>query len=400
MAEAPPSPVSSSPDIFKDISPPSKPEERWPALSQPSSSASSIQPAQKVPSLPASWTAKIKPSLKDYSKIREKYEKYFQGNRILPIPELVQEVQPKIISYVVTDLKTKRQAGIKKDTFEGLLKAADIPAKYYCRRSFATWDVLLPSEDLAAKLAGKNVISKYFRLQPEYMGRRKIRITVCNVPIQLNEEVLAAYLVKHGEIEDITKAKSVNGTAHGDYIFTMCLDRGGFTAIPHIIEYEHQIMTVVVEDRKPQCWNCKQLGHFSKSCPQKTTKTTPATTTTAIETTTTTTITATAATSAGKNETPKAKTGDSPDKEEGWTQVVKGGKRRRPPSKNQQQKQITPSQQLPRQLKLTLLLLIQSAQPKHHHRHLQNHHRHHHHQQKRKTKKKQKKLKLKQWISP
>ena len=130
MAEAPTSPVSSSPDIFKDHSHPSKPEERWPALSQPSSSASSIQPAQKVPSLPASWTTKIKQCPKDYSKIREKYEKYFQGNRILPIPELVQEVQPKIISFVVTDLKTKRLAGIKKDTFEGLLKAADIPAKY------------------------------------------------------------------------------------------------------------------------------------------------------------------------------------------------------------------------------------------------------------------------------
>ena len=297
MAEAPHSPGSSSPDIFKNISPPSKPEERWPALSQPSSSASSIQPAQKVPSLPASWTTKIKPSPKDYSKIRQKHEKYFQGNRILPIPELVQEVQPKIISYVVTDLKTKRLADIKKDTFEGLLKAADIPTKYYCRRSFATWDVLLPSEDLAAKLAGENIISKYFRLQPEYMGRLKIRITVCNVPIQLNE-VLAAYLIKHGEIEDITKAKSVNGTAHGDYIFTMCLDRGGFTAIPHVIEYENQIMTVVVEGRKPQCWNCKQLGHFSKSCPQKTTKTTPATTTTTETTTNTTTTIAAESTAA------------------------------------------------------------------------------------------------------
>ena len=338
MAEAPNSPGSLSPDIFKDQSPPSKPEERWPALSQPSSSASSIQPAQKVPSLPASWTTKvIQKTPKDYSKIREKYEKYFQGNRILPIPELVQEVQPKIISFVVTDLKTKRLAGIKKDTFEGLLKAADIPAKYYCRRSFATWDVLLPSEDLAAKLAGENVISKYFRLQPEYMGRRKIRITVCNVPIQLNEEVLAAYLVKHGEIEDITKAKSVNGTAHGDYIFTMCLDRGGFTSIPHIIEYEHQIMTVVVEGRKPQCWNCKQLGHFSKSCPQKTTKTTPATITTTettTNTTNTTTIAATATTAeVNKNETPKTKTGDSPNKEEGWTQVVKGGKKKKTPIK-------------------------------------------------------------------
>ena len=282
-----------------------------------------------------------------------------------------------------------------------MLKAADIPAKYYCRRSFATWDVLLPSEDLAAKLAGENVISKYFRLQPEYMGRRKIRITVCNVPIQLNEEVLAAYLVKHGEIEDITKAKSVNGTAHGDYIFTMCLDRGGFTAIPHVIEYEHQIMTVVVEGRKPQCWNCKQLGHFSKSCPQKTTKTTPATTTTT-ETTTNTTTTiaaaATAATEENKNETPKAKTGDSPDKEEGWTQVVKGGKRKRLLPKNQpsQKQQILRLQTLT----LSLLQLLLLPQPKHHHhhRHLQDHHHHHRHQQKRKTKKNTLKKKMKPWI--
>ena len=168
------------------------------------------------------------------------------------------------------------------------------------------------------------------------MGKRRIKITACNVPIALNEEVLAAHLIKYGNIENIEKAKSTNGTAHGDCVFTMCLDRGGFTAIPHVVQYEDRDMTVVVEDRKPQCWNCKQLGHFSKSCPQKTTKTTLATTT-AIATTTTTTAAAAAATVAEPNETSKAKTGDSPDKEEVWTQVVKGGKRKRPPSINQQQ---------------------------------------------------------------
>ena len=226
----------------------------------------------------------------DFSKSREKYEKYFPGNRILPIPELVQEVQPKTISFVVTDLKTRRLAGVKKkETFEELLMVAGIPAKYYCRRSFATWDVLLPSEELVSKLAGDNVTSKYFRLQPEYLGRRRIKITVCNVPIQLNEEVLAAFLSTYWDIEEVTKAKSPNGTAHGDYLFTMCLDKGVFMAIPHTVDYESQVMTVVVEGRKPQCWNCKQLGHFSKSCPQKTTKTTTTTTT---ATTTTTTIAA------------------------------------------------------------------------------------------------------------
>ena len=109
----------------------------------------------------------------------------------------------------------------------------------------------MPSEEQAAKLAGGNITSKYFRLQPEYMGSRRIKITVCNVPIALNEEVLAAYLIEYGKIENIEKAKSTNGTAHGDYVFTMCLDRGGFTAIPHVIEYEDRAMTVVVEGRSP-----------------------------------------------------------------------------------------------------------------------------------------------------
>ena len=151
----------------------------------------------------------------------------------------------------MTDIKTRRLAGIKKEIFEDQLKAAGIPAKHYCRRSFATWDVLLPSEELVTKLAGENITSKYFRIQPEYLGRRRIKITVCNVPIQLNEEVLAAYLSNYGEI-DVTKAKSNNGTAHGDYLFTMCLDRVGFMAIPHTLDYESQVMTVVVEGRKPQ----------------------------------------------------------------------------------------------------------------------------------------------------
>ena len=293
MAESPSPPPHSPSDIFDGLSPRSKPENKWPTLSL----ASTIQPAQRVSSLPASWKEKLTPKTQlDYNICREKYEKYFEGNRIHPIPELIKEVQPKTISFVVADLRTWKLAGIKKDTFEELLRAADIPAKYYCRRSFATWDVLLPSEEQAAKLAGGNITSKYFRLQPEYMGRRRIKITVCNVPIALNEEVLAAYLIKYGNIEGIDKAKSTNGTVHGDYVFTMCLDRGGFTAIPHVIEYEDRAMTVVVEGRKPQCWNCKQLGHFSKSCPQKTTI--PATTKTATTTTTTTTTIAASAVAA------------------------------------------------------------------------------------------------------
>ena len=135
------------------------------------------------------------------------------------ITELVEAVQPKTISFIRTDLKTRRPAGIKKDTFEELLKATGI---------FTTWDVLLPSEELATKLAGSNISFEYFRLQSEYKGQRRIKVTVCNIPIQLNGDVLTSYPSEYGGVEDIATSKSASGTAHSDYFVTMCLDRGGF----------------------------------------------------------------------------------------------------------------------------------------------------------------------------
>ena len=126
----------------------------------------------------------------------------------------------------------------------------------YCQRSFATWDVMLPSEELAVKLTGSNVSTKYFRLQPEYKARRRIRVTVCNVPIELNGDALAAYLGAYGRVEEVTRMRSTVVTTHGDYIFNVCLNNEGFQAIRHIITYQRMI--VIGERRRPLCWSCKQ----------------------------------------------------------------------------------------------------------------------------------------------
>ena len=158
--------------------------------------AITIPPSQKVPSMPVSWSTQAnKKTQRDYKKNRaEKYAHYFRGNRILPITELVEAVQPKTLSLIVTDIKSRRLAGLKKDKFEELLKAAGIPDIYFCRRSFTTWDILLPSQKWSTKLAGNsNITTKHYRLQPEYMGRRRIKATVCNVPIQISRDVLAVF---------------------------------------------------------------------------------------------------------------------------------------------------------------------------------------------------------------
>ena len=55
---------------------------------------------------------------------------------------------------------------------------------------------------------------------------------MCNVPIQINGDVLTVYLSEYGDIEDITTSKSSSGTAHVDCLVNMSLDRKGFQAIP------------------------------------------------------------------------------------------------------------------------------------------------------------------------
>ena len=263
----------------------------WPSLPIPADSPkttqettqdSPIQPAQKSPT---PWKGQQKGPA-DYERDRvEKYAKYFKGNEILPIPELVEKLTPRILSLVVSDLKTKKLVGLKRETFEELLKKVGIPCQYFCRKSFATWDVLLPTEDQAAKLAANNVTTKYFRLQPEYRGTCRLRVTICNVPAHITGEVLAAYLSSHGQVEELNLLRTPTGTAYGDYAFRLCLTRDGFKAIPEILISGDRQMIVMVEGQRPRCWSCKQIGHISKFCPDKPENTVAATAPTASTTT-------------------------------------------------------------------------------------------------------------------
>ena len=242
----------------------------WPSL--PSELGSSIPPGKKTkPENPSPSPGKIQQkNPEEYEKDRVgKYAKYFKGNEILPIPELLQKLEHRIVSLVVTDLKSRWLVGLKKEGFEDLLRKAGVPCQYFCRRSFATWDVLLPSSDQAAKVASSNIITKLFRLQPEYLSTRRIRVTICNVPAFITGEVLATFLGAYGCVEEINLLRSTAGTAYGDYVFRMCLTREGFQAILETIVSRGRQMMVIVEGRCLRCWSSKQLGHISKFCPPK-----------------------------------------------------------------------------------------------------------------------------------
>ena len=109
----------------------------WPSL--PSESGSPIPPGQRTkpesssPS-PSTWKIQQK-NLEDYEKDRVgKYADNFKGNEILPIPEILQKIEPRIVSLVATDLKSRRLVGLKKEGFEDLLRKAGVPCQYFCRR--------------------------------------------------------------------------------------------------------------------------------------------------------------------------------------------------------------------------------------------------------------------------
>ena len=200
-------------------------------------------------------------------------------------------------------------------------------------RSYATWDVLLPSREQAAKLASSHITTKFFQLQQEYLGTHRIRVTVCNVPAFITGEVLAAFLSVFGRVEEINLLRSAAGTAYGDYVFRLCLTREGFQAIPEIIVSRERRMMVVVEGRRPRCWGYKQLGHITKFCPRKAQQNAAATTDTTVTTATISSEQLTKATASKEPGPVQSKVAKQPNTDEGWTEVSR--KKRKSPNKGE-----------------------------------------------------------------
>ena len=163
-----------------------------------------------------------------------KYAQYFKGNEIFPIPEVSKVQEPRILSLDISDFKTRGLTGLQKDKFEEVLRTAGIPGQYFCR-SFATWDVLLPTEEQAAELARSCIATKSFQLQPAYRGTRRIRVRVCNFLAYLIGVILAAFHSTYDNVEEVSQLRAAAGTAHGDYVFRVCFNREGIQTIPATI---------------------------------------------------------------------------------------------------------------------------------------------------------------------
>lgn len=100
---------------------------------------------------------------------------------------LQQPVMEAINTRTISDIKTRKLIAITKETMEESLNALNMAAKLLARRLNAMWNVLLTAEEAAKALAG-NI--KSLRLQNEYMGTRKTRIILHEVPMYITGGLL------------------------------------------------------------------------------------------------------------------------------------------------------------------------------------------------------------------
>ena len=81
----------------------------------------------------------------------------------------------------------------------------------------------------------------------------------------LSRHRLASFLCKFRRVEEFTPLRGSSDVINGDYSFFIRLKREELSAIPDIISFSDQQMSVVAEGRQPLCWYCKQLGICSQN---------------------------------------------------------------------------------------------------------------------------------------
>ena len=96
------------------------------------------------------------------------------------------------------------------------------------------------------------------------MGTHRIQVTVCNVQANFTGDVVASLLSSYRKVEEVTQLHAAAGMAHGDYVFCICLNWEGFQSILDSMYSWDRQMIMVIEGRRLNCWNCKQLSHLAK----------------------------------------------------------------------------------------------------------------------------------------
>lgn len=127
-------------------------------------------------------------------------------------------------------------------------------------------DILQACEEDAKRLVGIVLTTKSVRLQTEYMGTRKTKVTLNGMPMDIKRSDWRVFS-KFGDVEDVSAAAGKMGIATGDYVLQITVQKELYGHLRHTIlsRPEHSC------DREspPHCWSCGAAGYLSKAFPRK-----------------------------------------------------------------------------------------------------------------------------------
>lgn len=102
-------------------------------------------------------------------------------------------------------------------------------------RSNAMWVILLASEEEAKQLSGSILMAESVRLLTEYIGTRRIRITVYGVPVDIREYRMETFYAKYRQVDEVSAVINKSGIATGDIVFQVTMTRQRFGEIPNVL---------------------------------------------------------------------------------------------------------------------------------------------------------------------
>lgn len=113
---------------------------------------------------------------------------FITDNELILMPLLMEAVNTRTISLLTMDIKSRRFMNINRKGMEEALKSLNIGAEVLDRKSNTRWDILPATEDATKSMAGNILTTKSVRLQTEYMGTRKTKVTMHNIPLYIMED--------------------------------------------------------------------------------------------------------------------------------------------------------------------------------------------------------------------
>lgn len=124
------------------------------------------------------------------------------------------------------------------------------------------WDILLATEVAAKALAGGGDPHKSVKHQTEYLGTKKTKVPLHEVPLYISGDHLGFFFAKFrgSPIYHLSKA----GIATGDVEIWVTVTRKNFMEIPNMLICGGRPIYVIVEGPRLFYWGCGAAGHLSK----------------------------------------------------------------------------------------------------------------------------------------